>query len=65
MKRIGLFLFVILAAHLGGCGHGQFRQNAKQSAVYVAVVASIVAVMVLSGCEHCTFQSTPDQGARK
>lgn len=66
MKRIGLFLFVVLATHLGGCAHnGQFRQNAKQSALYVGVVASIIAVMVLSGCEHCTFQTLPETGARK
>lgn len=65
MKRIGLFLFVVLAMHLGGCAHNsQLRQNAKQSAIYFGVVATFVAVMVLSGCEHCTFQESPNSGAR-
>ena len=67
MKRIGLFLFVVLATHLaGGCAHGSpLRQNAKQSAIYLGVVASIIAVMALSGCEHCSFQESPNSSARQ
>lgn len=63
MTRISLVLFVILAAHLGGCAahKSQLRQNAKQSAIYFGVVASVVAVMMIAGCESCTFQTAPDQ----
>ena len=61
MTRISLLVFVVLAAHLGGCAahKSQLRQNAKQIAIYFGVVASVLAVMMVSGCERCTFQAGP------